>query len=111
MTVPPSENFGQRSLQMHHDHQGKLEVRSKVPLRTLDDLSLAYTPGVGQVSQELANNPERSYELTWRGNTVAVVSDGSAVLGLGNLGPLGALPVMEGKCILFKELGEVNAVP
>ena len=82
-----------------------------MPLRTLEDLSLAYTPGVGHVSSAVAADPSLSYELTGRGRTVAVVSDGSAVLGLGNLGALGAMPVMEGKCLLFKELGGVDAVP
>lgn len=80
-------------------------------MRNADDLSLAYTPGVGHVSTAVANDPSLSYELTGRGRTVAVVSDGSAVLGLGNLGALGAMPVMEGKCLLFKELGGVDAVP
>ncbi|MCH7608604.1 MAG: NADP-dependent malic enzyme, partial [Chloroflexi bacterium] len=76
-----------------------------------DDLSLAYTPGVGAVSSAIADDPALSYELTGRGNTIAVVSDGSAVLGLGNLGALGAMPVMEGKCVLFKELGGIDAIP
>src|SRR3954468_16427756 len=81
---------------------GKIEVASKVPLRTRDDLSMAYTPGVGRVSQALADSPEDVPRLTIKGNSVAVVTDGSAVLGLGNIGPGAALPVMEGKAALFK---------
>jgi malate dehydrogenase (oxaloacetate-decarboxylating) len=90
---------------------GKIEVRSKVPLRTRDDLSMAYTPGVGRVSTALAEHPEDVAKLTIRGNTVAVVTDGSAVLGLGNLGPGAALPVMEGKAALFKQFADVDAWP
>src|SRR3954454_1215460 len=90
---------------------GKIEVRSKVPLRTRDDLSMAYTPGVGRVSLALANNPEDVSRLTVKGNSVAVVTDGSAVLGLGNLGPGAALPVMEGKAALFKRFANIDAWP
>ena len=90
---------------------GKLEIRSKVPLRTRDDLSLAYTPGVGRVSLAIAANPEDARRLTIKRNTVAVVTDGSAVLGLGNLGPLAALPVMEGKAVLFKRFADIDAFP
>src|SRR3954463_13394482 len=90
---------------------GKIEVRSKVPLRTRDDLSMAYTPGVGRVSLALANNPEDVSRLTVKGNSVAVVTDGSAVLGLGNLGPGAALPVMEGKAALFKRFADIDAWP
>lgn len=93
-------------------HQGgKLEVRSRVPLKTRDDLSMAYTPGVARVCKAIAEDPEASFTLTIRRNAVAVVSDGSAVLGLGNLGARAALPVMEGKAILFKEFGGVDAFP
>jgi malate dehydrogenase (oxaloacetate-decarboxylating) len=90
---------------------GKIEVRSKVPLRTRDDLSMAYTPGVGRVSAALARNPEDVSRLTIKGNSVAVVTDGSAVLGLGNIGPGAALPVMEGKAALFKRFGDIDAWP
>ncbi|QYJ05758.1 NAD-dependent malic enzyme [Nocardioides panacisoli] len=90
---------------------GKLEVSSKVPLKTRDDLSLAYTPGVGRVSTALAANPDDIPRLTSKGNAVAVVTDGSAVLGLGNIGPGAALPVMEGKAALFKRFGGINAWP
>jgi len=90
---------------------GKIEVTSKVPLRTRDDLSMAYTPGVGRVSMALAKNPEDVSRLTIKGNSVAVVTDGSAVLGLGNIGPGAALPVMEGKAALFKRFGDIDAWP
>lgn len=106
-----SDDIGQRAIDLHRQYQGKLSINARMPLRNADDLSLAYTPGVGHVSMAVANDPSLSYELTGRGRTVAVVSDGSAVLGLGNLGPLGAMPVMEGKYLLFKELGGVDAVP
>jgi malate dehydrogenase (oxaloacetate-decarboxylating) len=90
---------------------GKIEVQSKVPLRTRDDLSMAYTPGVGRVSLALANNPDDVSRLTVKGNSVAVVTDGSAVLGLGNIGPGAALPVMEGKAALFKRFAGIDAWP
>ncbi|HWJ67537.1 MAG TPA: NAD-dependent malic enzyme [Nocardioides sp.] len=90
---------------------GKIEVGSKVPLKTRDDMSLAYTPGVGRVSMAIAENPEDVRRLTIKGNAVAVVTDGSAVLGLGNIGPGAALPVMEGKAALFKRFGEIDAWP
>src|SRR6187549_1916644 len=90
---------------------GKIEVTSKVPLRTRDDLSMAYTPGVGRVSMALAEHPEDISRLTIKGNTVAVVTDGSAVLGLGNIGPGAALPVMEGKAALFKRFADIDAWP
>ncbi|WP_235735512.1 NAD-dependent malic enzyme [Nocardioides alcanivorans] len=90
---------------------GKIEVHSKVPLKTRDDLSLAYTPGVGRVSSAIAENPEDARRLTIKGNSVAVVTDGSAVLGLGNLGPEAALPVMEGKAALFKRFANIDAWP
>jgi len=90
---------------------GKIEVRSKVPLRTRDDLSMAYTPGVARVSLALAANPDDVRRLTIKGNSVAVVTDGSAVLGLGDLGPGAALPVMEGKAALFKRFADIDAWP
>jgi malate dehydrogenase (oxaloacetate-decarboxylating) len=105
------EEIAKQAIDLHRKHRGKLSIVSRMPLNTPEDLSLAYTPGVGHVSSAVAANPELSYELTGRGRTVAVISDGSAVLGLGNLGPLGAMPVMEGKCVLFKELGGVDAIP
>lgn len=105
-------NYGEEALLKHKKAQGKLGVYSKVgPMLTRNDLSIAYTPGVGTVSSHLGNHPEEAYDYTIKGNTIAVVSDGSAVLGLGNIGPYGALPVMEGKAILFKELGGVDAYP
>src|SRR5215217_1010975 len=90
---------------------GKIEVQSKVPLRTRDDLSMAYTPGVGRVSMAIYENPEDVRKLTIKGNSVAVVTDGSAVLGLGNIGPGAALPVMEGKAALFKRFADIDAWP
>ena len=90
---------------------GKIEVTSKVPLRNRDDMSMAYTPGVGRVSMALAKNPEDVRRLTIKGNSVAVVTDGSAVLGLGNIGPGAALPVMEGKAALFKRFADIDAWP
>ncbi|MEE8519684.1 MAG: NADP-dependent malic enzyme [Dehalococcoidia bacterium] len=111
MTDTPLGDYARRSLELHRKLRGKLSINSTIELKTADDLALAYTPGVGHVSSEVARDPELSYELTGRGHTVAVVSDGSAVLGLGNIGPLGAMPVMEGKCLLFKELGGIDAVP
>ena len=88
---------------------GKLEVSSKVPLRTRDDLSMAYTPGVARVCRAIAANPADARKLTIKRNTVAVVTDGSAVLGLGNIGPAAAQPVMEGKCAIFKAFGDLDA--
>jgi malate dehydrogenase (oxaloacetate-decarboxylating) len=90
---------------------GKLEIKSTVPLRNRDDLSLAYTPGVARVCSAIAARPELVHELTWKSNVVAVVTDGTAVLGLGDIGPQAALPVMEGKAVLFKEFGGIDAVP
>ncbi len=98
-------------LKAHKAKQGKIEVRSKAPLRKREDLSLWYTPGVGKVASFLGAHPEEARNYTMKRNTVLVVSDGSAVLGLGNIGPYGALPVMEGKAMIFKEFGGVNAVP
>jgi malate dehydrogenase (oxaloacetate-decarboxylating) len=99
------------SLELHRKHHGKLEVRSKVPIENRADLSLAYTPGVGQVSIEIGKDPRRAREYTLKHNTVAIVSDGSAILGLGNLGAEAAIPVMEGKAILFKRFGNIDAFP
>lgn len=104
-------NYDKRSLAAHKKHQGKLEVRSRMPLRTKDDLSIAYTPGVAAVCYAIAKDKRLARTLTMKGRTVAVISDGSAILGLGNLGPEAALPVMEGKCALFKEFAGVDAFP
>ena len=101
----------EKALLLHEQWQGKLETVSKTPVRTREDLSLAYTPGVAEPCKVIAGNKEAAYTYTWKSNTVAVVSDGSAVLGLGNIGPHAAMPVMEGKAVLFKEFGGVNAVP
>ncbi len=101
--------YSDRTFQLHAG--GKIEVVGKIPLKTRDDLSMAYTPGVARVCRAIAENPERARSLTIKRNCVAVVTDGSAVLGLGNLGPEGALPVMEGKAMLFKEFGGVDAFP
>ena len=99
------------AIEFHRKSKGKLEVKSKVPVKTKQDLSLAYTPGVARVSEAVAKDKSLAYELTPKGNTVAVVSDGTAVLGLGDIGPTAALPVMEGKAVLFKEFGNVDAFP
>ena len=104
-------NYAEKSLALHKKLKGKIEVVSKVPLRNKNDLSLAYTPGVAAVSLLVAKNKEAMFTHTIKANSVAVVSDGSAVLGLGNIGPEGAMPVMEGKALLFKELAGVDAYP
>lgn len=101
----------QEALEMHEKVKGKLEVQLKVPLNESYDLSLAYTPGVAQPCREIAKNKEDVYKYTWKQNSVAVVSDGTAVLGLGDIGPEAAMPVMEGKSILFKKFGHIDAVP
>jgi malate dehydrogenase (oxaloacetate-decarboxylating) len=99
------------ALELHRKNKGKIEIQSKVPLKDRRDLSLAYTPGVAEACLEIAKDPSLAYEYTSKGNTIAVVSDGSAVLGLGDIGPEAALPVMEGKCLLFKSLAGVDAIP
>lgn len=104
-------DFNQESLDLHRKNRGKIELSSKVPLENREDLSRAYTPGIAAISQAVAADENLMYELTPKGNMVAVVSDGSAVLGLGNIGPNGAYPVMEGKCLLFKKFGGVDAFP
>ena len=101
----------ERSLQKHRETRGKIEVRSRMRLDSTDDLSLAYTPGVARPCEVIAENPGAAWDLTWKGRTVAVVSDGSAVLGLGDIGPMASLPVMEGKAALFHEFAGVDAVP
>lgn len=101
----------EKALELHAKLQGKLETVSKTPVRTREDLALVYTPGVAEPCKVIARDPAAAYTYTMKANTVAVVSDGSAVLGLGNIGPKAAMPVMEGKAVLFKEFGGVNAVP
>ena len=101
----------EKALALHEKWRGKLETVSKTPVKTREDLSLAYTPGVAEPCKVIAQDKEAAYTYTWKSNTVAVVSDGSAVLGLGNIGPHAAMPVMEGKAVLFKEFGGINAVP
>lgn len=104
-------SYKRESLNLHKQNKGKIEIRSKVPLNTRKDLSLAYTPGVAEVSRTIADNKEKGWQLTNRANTVAVVSDGSAVLGLGNTGPEAGIPVMEGKSVIFKKFAGVDAYP
>ena len=101
----------EKALKLHADLVGKISTEAKSKIKTREDLSIAYTPGVAKPCVEIAKNPEDVYKYTMKANTVAVVSDGSAVLGLGNIGPYAAMPVMEGKAVLFKEFGDVNAVP
>lgn len=100
-----------KALELHEKWNGKIATEAKCHVKTREDLSLAYTPGVAKPCMEIAKNPDDVYKYTWKANTVAVVSDGSAVLGLGNIGAKAAMPVMEGKAVLFKEFGGVNAVP
>ena len=104
-------DYAKESLKLHHEWAGKIEVISRVPVASKDDLSLAYTPGVAQPCLEIQKDPEKSYELTRRHNMCAVITDGSAVLGLGDIGPEAGMPVMEGKCVLFKAFGDVDAFP
>lgn len=101
----------EKALMMHKQWNGKLETVAKAPVKSREDLAIAYTPGVAEPCKVIAQDPEQAYVYTMKANTVAVVSDGSAVLGLGNIGPYAAMPVMEGKAVLFKEFGGVNAVP
>ena len=103
--------IAEKALELHKEWNGKLETISKSPVKSREDLSLAYTPGVAEPCKVIAEDKEAAYTYTMKANTVAVVSDGSAVLGLGNIGPHAAMPVMEGKAVLFKEFGNVNAVP
>lgn len=104
-------NYKQESLRMHKEKKGKLSTASLFPLETMEDLSLAYTPGVAEPCVQIAANPELVWDLTMKGRTVAVVTDGTAVLGLGNIGPEAGLPVMEGKCIIYKRFSGLDAVP
>lgn len=104
-------DYAKEALKKHGEWKGKISIVPKMEVKSKDDLSIAYTPGVAQPCLEIQKNPELSYELTGRGNTVAVVTDGTAVLGLGDIGPEAGMPVMEGKCVLFKAFGDVDAVP
>ena len=104
-------DFAKEALKMHHEWKGKLSVVPKMSIKDKNDLSIAYTPGVAQPCLEIQKDKDLSYELTGRWNTVAVVTDGTAVLGLGDIGPEAGMPVMEGKCVLFKEFGGVDAIP
>lgn len=104
-------NYSEISLKVHEENQGKIEVVSKIKVETKDDLSVAYTPGVAEPCKKIHKNLEDVYKYTAKGNLIAVVTDGTAVLGLGDIGPEAAMPVMEGKSILFKEFADVNAVP
>ena len=103
--------INEKALELHEKWNGKLDTVSKVQVKTREDLALAYTPGVAEPCKVIAEDPEAAYRYTIKSNTIAVVSDGSAVLGLGNIGPLAAMPVMEGKAVLFKEFGGINAFP
>lgn len=104
-------NIYEKSLKMHEENKGKISVESKVALKEKEDLSMAYTPGVAEPCRKINENPENVYKYTSKGNLVAVVTDGTAVLGLGDIGPMAGMPVMEGKSLLFKEFGEVDAFP
>jgi len=104
-------DYMEKSLEMHYEWGGKIDYAAKMPIRNKEDLSIAYTPGVARPCMVIHDNPEKSYELTNRHNLVAVITDGTAVLGLGDIGPEAAMPVMEGKCVLFKALGGVDALP
>lgn len=104
-------NYSEESLKLHKQHHGKLTIGSKIPVTNKEELAVAYTPGVGAVSSAIAEDHSLAKEMTMKRNSVAIVTDGSAVLGLGNLGPLGALPVMEGKAILFKQFADIDAFP
>ena len=104
-------DYAKESLRLHEQWGGKIEVNARVPVSTKDDLSLAYTPGVAQPCLEIRRDPDKSYTLTRRHNLCAVITDGSAVLGLGDIGPEAGMPVMEGKCVLFKAFGDVDAIP
>lgn len=104
-------NYAERSLEEHAKHHGKFAIASNMPLETKDDLSIAYTPGVAAPCLAIAKDPAQAYVLTMKANSVAVVSDGSSVLGLGNIGPMAGLPVMEGKAVLYKKYADIDAVP
>lgn len=104
-------DYGKKSLKLHAEWKGKIDIVCKAPIKNKQDLALAYTPGVAAPCLAIQKDINKSYDLTWRKNTIAVVTDGSAVLGLGDIGPEAGMPVMEGKCALFKKFGNVNAIP
>lgn len=104
-------DYNKKSLELHRKKRGKIAIRSKMPLKTKDDLSIAYTPGVAEVCREIGKDIKNSWTLTNRANQVAIVTDGTAILGLGDLGPEAAMPVMEGKAIIFKEFADIDAIP
>ena len=104
-------NYAEESLKKHYEWGGKIEVTARVEVKTKEDLSLAYTPGVATPCLEIQKDEKKSFELTRRWNTVAVITDGTAVLGLGDIGPTAGMPVMEGKALLFKAFGDVDAIP
>ena len=106
-----NHNNDEKALQMHREWNGKLETTAKSKVNSREDLAVAYTPGVAAPCRVIAEDKSAAYTYTMKANTIAVISDGSAVLGLGNIGAYAAMPVMEGKCVLFKEFGDVNAVP
>jgi malate dehydrogenase (oxaloacetate-decarboxylating) len=111
MLFEPSEEIDKAALALHEEHRGKLEIRSKVPLKTKVDLNRAYTPGVAEVCRQIVKDKNLAYKYTLKANTIAIVTDGSAVLGFGNIGGYAAIPVMEGKAILFKEFAGIDAFP
>jgi malate dehydrogenase (oxaloacetate-decarboxylating) len=112
MLISPGTNdIDEDALELHAKNHGKLEIRSKVPLKTKHDLSRAYTPGVAEVCRRIAKDKNLAFKYTLKANTIAIVTDGSAVLGLGNIGGYAAIPVMEGKAILFKEFAGIDAFP
>ena len=111
MRYTRSMNYSEESLKRHKELKGKIAIALKDPLDSPEKLSIYYTPGVAAVSSYVAEHPNEARDYTWLNNSVAVISDGSAVLGLGNIGPYGALPVMEGKCMLFKHFADIDAVP
>ena len=104
-------DYAKESLRLHGEWKGKIEITTSVPVKSREDLALAYTPGVAQPCLEIQKDPDKSYTLTRRHNLCAVITDGSAVLGLGNIGPEAGMPVMEGKCVLFKAFADVDAFP
>lgn len=111
MSSSEEKDYSRLSLEAHKKYGGKIGIESKMPLDTREDLSIAYTPGVAEPCRQIYKDRAKAYDYTWKGNTVAVVTDGSAVLGLGDIGPEASLPVMEGKCVLFKKFAGVDAVP
>ena len=105
------ENLKQRTMEAHKMWKGKIEITSRVSLENTDELTIAYTPGVAEPCMAIHENPELSFELTRRWNTVAIITDGTAILGLGDIGPEAGMPVMEGKAVLFKRFANIDAIP